>query len=314
MKLPIDPAALRDHAVDSRVERVWDRLETNLAGELGRSRAIGSSHRTRAYVAAALAAGFAAGVGVSNWPKTHAPSTPLAEHRATPASESAAAPREAAAAGRSEEALGQERRTPAESSTLPKANRRPDVGSVRRDARSDAPQAAPPWVVACANYDYDTAYELLEAQGAVASALQQATNDQRLCIASGSRQKNQSELAKVALQGVADDSADPDRAAIAAAQLARIYEDEGNVDEQRRYEQLKEIRSKGRLLTEPALCEKIKVQAEVGAHRTVLELARQYENQYPSGTCSANVQALEAHAKQKLAEVPLQDTDALPED
>jgi hypothetical protein len=157
-------------------------------------------------------------------------------------------------------------------------------------------------VLACASDDYERAVELLDAEGGVASVLANATNDQRLCLASGSRQRNQAELAKLALQRVADDSEDAERSAIAAAQLARIYEDEGNGDEQRRYEQLKEIRSKGRLLSESALCEKVKVQAEVGAHRSVLTLARQYEDQYPSGTCAATVEGLAKRARARLAE------------
>jgi hypothetical protein len=44
----------------------------------------------------------------------------------------------------------------------------------------------------------------------------------------------------------------------------------------------------------------------------VLELAQQYETQYPSGTCSATVEALVATAKAKLAEAPIEpepDTD-----
>lgn len=298
MKPSIDPSDLRDHAIEARVERVWERLESNLTGELGGPRARHASKRTGFYVAAALAAGFAGGIGVSNWPRSLGPSTPLAESRDAPPSREPSTASPSLAAGRRADTPALPRDSTSGPRPRASASARPGLTNAERGSSADA---APAWVVACANYDYDKAYELLDAQGGVGSALQQATNDQRLCLASGSRQRNQPELAKLALQGVADDSSDPDRAAIAAAQLARIFEDEGNTEEQRRYEQLKEIRSKGRLLSEPALCEKLKVQAEVGAHRTVLELARQYENQYPSGTCAATVQALEAAAKAKLA-------------
>jgi hypothetical protein len=173
---------------------------------------------------------------------------------------------------------------------------------VRRDKQSDAAPSAPAWVTACASFEYGKAFELLQKEADVSAQLRQATNEQRLCIATGSRAKNNANLAIEALEKVANDSNDPQRAALAAADLARIYGEQGNVAKQREYENLKEIRSKGALLSESALCEKIKIEAQTGRHRTVLELARQYSSQYPSGSCSQTVEKLEAEARAKLAE------------
>ena len=312
MKRPCEPSDLREHAVETRVERVWERLEGNLAGELGRGRTRRSATRTSLYVAAALAAGFAGGVGVASSQRSPVALTVLAEgvlaERGTRSvTQENASTTPIRAAGQPSESAHVAAADRSLSSAPVKSGARVTGLASRSSPRGGSANGLPAWTLACANYDYDKAYELLEADGGVAGALQVATNDQRLCLASGSRQRNQPEVAKVALQGVAEDSTDPDRAAIAAAQLARIFEEEGNVGEQRRYEQLKEIRSKGRLLSESALCEKVKVQAEVGAHRPEIELARQYENQDPSGTCAATVQALETTAKAKLvASLPVE--------
>jgi len=303
------PEDLRDHAVEARVERVWERLEDNLAGELGSARRPRASSRTTAYVAAALLVGFAAGVGSSTWRGGSSVVTSVGAPSREPASSGEAlrhTERATAAATSRDEAEGAqvEARTraaePRGSEGNPTNARQPKVSSA--EEHKPPASAAPAWMLACATDDYERAVELLDAEGGVASVLSGATNDQRLCLASGSRQRNQGDVAKLALQRVADDSEDSERSAIAAAQLARIYEDEGNDAEHRRYEQLKEIRSKGRLLSESALCEKIEVQAAVGAHRSVVSLARQYEDQYPSGTCAAKVETLGQRARAKLAE------------
>lgn len=299
---------LRDHAVEARVDRVWERLEGSLAMERGRLPARNGSYRMTAAVAAALLVGFVAGVGSSTWTAQGNGPSALAERtvEGTPPEPGVVTTPAASPAARE-----------AESTEVPNAPRR-DAGAPRpatasrartRAAHDGGAEMAPAasqaaWVLACTNDDYERAVELAEGEGGLAAALTNATNEQRLCLASGSRLRNQPDVAKLALQRVADDSDDPDRSAVAAAQLAQIYEDEGNGAEQRRYEELKEIRSKGRLLSESALCEKIQVQAGVGAHRTVLELARQYENQYPSGTCTATVAALVERARAKLAEAP----------
>jgi len=305
----LGPEDLRDHAVEARVDRVWERLEGNLSGELGRARQRRVTSRTTAYVAAALLVGFAAGVGSSSWRVGSAPLVGLTAPSRDPVSSveraGQAEPTTAAATSRDEAAGARVEESaragePHGSEGLASSARQRKVASEEEHKPTASP--APAWVLACASDDYERAVELLDAEGGVASVLSSATNDQRLCLASGSRQRNQAELAKLALQRVADDSEDLERSAIAAAQLARIYEDEGNGAEQRRYEQLKEIRSKGRLLSESALCEKIQVQAEVGAHRSVVGLAQQYEDQYPSGTCSATVEALAQRARTKLAE------------
>lgn len=309
MKLPLDRDALRDQAVEARVDRVWERLEGRLEGELGRS-VRGGTSAGHGRTALALAAGFALGLGVNRLPDSAPPTlaraAPLAETQ--PAGVAPSAPESSARADlATEPPPAEEAAAPA----APPAEPRPSVTALRRpartrtsDATTEGASATPAWAAACASYDYAKAFELLDAAGNVAAALQQATNDERLCIAAGSRQREQADVAKLALQRVLDDSDDADRGAIAAAQLARIYEEEGDFVEQRRYEQLKEIRSKGRLLSEAALCEKLQVQAGVGAHRSVLELAQQYENQYPSGTCSATVEALVAAAKAKLGAAP----------
>ncbi|MBM4359259.1 MAG: hypothetical protein FJ096_14250, partial [Deltaproteobacteria bacterium] len=307
MKLPIDRSGLRDQAVEARVDRIWERLEGRLHGEVGHTPR-SATKLTHARTMLGVAAGFALGLGVSRWPSpgdTRAERAPLAERPAT-ATEAAPTTRIEDETAGEQPPVRREPRVERERESTPRGARVVPEGG-RPPAREGNPEPTPAvsaWAAACSSFDYAKAFELLRAQGNVAAVLQQATNEQRLCIANGSRQHDQADIAKLALQRVVDDSDDADRGAIAAAQLARIYEEEGDVVEQRRFEQLKEIRSKGRLLSESALCEKIQVQAGVGAHRSVLELAQQYENQYPSGTCSATVEALVATAKAKLAEAP----------
>ena len=169
-----------------------------------------------------------------------------------------------------------------------------------RDKKSEGSQTLPAWASACAAYEYERAFELLDKQGDVSGALAHATNEQRQCIGSGARHKRV-DIAIEALKPLADDSSDKARALIATADLARIYEEKGNIEQQRVYEQRKEILSKGELLSEPALCEKIQLELQTGAYRTVLQYAEQYSAQYPSGSCTDTVNRAADEAKAKLA-------------
>lgn len=77
----IDREALRDHGDDARIDRVWERLERNLALEPKSPVASGPSRWP--LVSTALAAGFALGVGVAGWLwASDEPAAPVVMHPA----------------------------------------------------------------------------------------------------------------------------------------------------------------------------------------------------------------------------------------
>ena len=71
----IDPGSLRDHADEARIERVWDRIEHDLASRIDRTGPRGASSRrssTLVYLAAAASfAAFGGGLllGKATWDK-----------------------------------------------------------------------------------------------------------------------------------------------------------------------------------------------------------------------------------------------------
>ena len=159
--------------------------------------------------------------------------------------------------------------------------------------QTDAPPAE--WMKACAAFDYAKAAELLGEQGVA-----QANNAEHLmCIATGHQALQHGSVAINLYQQVIQQYADSHYAFQAAHHLANIYRASGNSAEHARYAQLARELSKGALLTEPALCQKIQQEGEAQNDDKVLALSKRYSEQYPDGPCSDTVESLLAEANKR---------------
>ncbi len=159
----------------------------------------------------------------------------------------------------------------------------------------DAPQTAA-WIAACQQDDYALAVELLNHEPSGAAAVLANVTSARLlsCIASGHRANKNSEAAKKILHRVMTDHSTDRYAALAAAELERIYRREGNKEKELELADLRRLLDEAKLLpeSEGELCKLIQAKATAGDSEAVVTLGEKYRSEYPDGECRENVERL----------------------
>jgi hypothetical protein len=94
------------------------------------------------------------------------------------------------------------------------------------------------------------------------------------------------------LERLANGTGSDSERATFAGDLARIYKKRGELDKAQHYDALNQELSKGRILTERGLCDKVQADAKAGKHADVVRIGAVYLAQFPTGECIPTVKAL----------------------
>jgi len=182
-------------------------------------------------------------------------------------------------------------------------------------ATEEVPQVAA-WIAACQQDDYKLAVELLNREPSGAAAvLANVTSPYLLsCIASGHQENKDSDAAKQVLHRILTDHSADRRAALAAAELERIYRREGNKEKAQELADLRRLLDEAKVLpeSEDELCKQIQTEAEAGNAEAVVTLGEKYRSEYPDGECRENVERLIGIAEAQRAQAPPADDGSDP--
>ncbi len=288
----VPPELLGDVADDARIERGWLRLQDDLEfstadqDDRRRSRHSGGHFPRWAFAAAAGVACFYAGWQLAprqtTGPVTLAPA--VDDHtRNTPRPSLDAVGNVAVGPPSGIGPAQQERpaRRPLNEPSPPRSDTPSSVGSA-------TVHAVAPWMTACDQGDFARAVELFEATGSASGDVAH-TPAQLMCLSSGNETHGKSLAAIAVLERVIRAHPDDPYAVAAASNLARIHQAAGDDTKARHYRQLAQKLSKGSLLSEAALCNKIREAADAKLGAPLRRLSERYETQFPHGPCSENI-------------------------
>lgn len=286
----IEPAMLRDHAEAARVDRIWRRLESNVAVPTPPKRSFSLAW------APALAAGLVVGFLVGHNtlpPETTAPNSLVAE----PTSLEPAGPREQRSTPQSQaeepeqrsEHRQQQRRVarrvnpsedPADS---PDFFVEPPVVASSAPAVLRLPPAPPRWLQLADRGEYQHAYQALEEHGGFDVVLLQASADELMILVDVARATGNRGRAIQALRRVTRSFVSDPNAPIAAMTLGRMLMQAGDHKGASEAFLLYRRLSPEGDFAEDALASDIQAAVEEGNLERAQALAKQYETDFPDG-------------------------------
>ena len=274
---------LRDHGVDARVDRIWERLETEISGS-PRRRFAGSS----GWVVVS-AATFALGILVGSRFTGQEP-MPVTALGAEPARLlSPAAP----PATGSPSAEATHELPPSRPSRRASAARRTETGTVAPVAPPEEVPAKDPseWQHLADQGEYVQALAALESSGGFDAALANATADELMSLVDVARATGQRDRAVLALRRiVSEHGADPD-APVAAWMLGNELSKAHDLAGAEQAFGIYRALSPGGDFAEDALARQIDMAAEQGKTDHARKLAEQYLKEFPDGPRTADIQA-----------------------
>ncbi len=310
-KLPeLDASALRDHGTDERVDRIWQRLESDLTTEPARPRGV------IWWAPAALVIVFGSGVFVgARWFRAEPPLPSMAAERPAYGDEPVRAPE-----------------TPATPTPNVPENDPPSVGETlaptpRRAPMSDEPvsspveleQTAPPtaslppagppdWQRLAQQGEYAAARRALDHAGGFDVALARAPAEQLMSLVDVARATGQRARALQALRQVVDRfPADPN-APLAAWTLGNMLERGGDrAGAAKAYAAYRALSPTGDF-AEDALARQVEAAVEQSNLELAKKLSEQYEKDFPNGRRLHELRA--AVAKLAGTEAPVSAGDA----
>jgi TolA-binding protein len=271
--------ALRDHGTEERVDRIWQRLEGDLAV---------SRPRRNVMFWAPAAAAIVFGLGVFVGARWFAVTTPL------PTTVAAEPPSEP------NEVLPSQGPVPSpeeQQETYPSVPLKrapiPVIGVAGAPAILGEPVTPPPttllvpttptWQVHADNGDYEPAWTALEAQGGFDSVLGKASADQLMLLYEMAVFKKQSGRAMQALRAVVDYVPNDSNAHMAAYQLGAALQKAGdNAGADKYFAIARALNPKGDF-AEDALARQIQAAAAQGNVELTKKLSEQYEKDFPNG-------------------------------
>jgi TolA-binding protein len=286
----IPPDLLRDHGVDARVERVWERLQVSLPS---------ASRRRRPSVGAGLAVALAAatfGLGVFVGARfSRGEPAPFASLGAEPAE--GPKPVQPAPLSAGAPSIAARDVPPARQARHSVATRRADTVSpgVMPEPEPVAPStpAAPAaWQHLADEGKYTDALAALEEAGGFDAALRDATADQLMSLVDVARATGQRERAVLALRRiVSEHGADPN-APVAAWMLGNELAKAHDLASAEQAFAMYRALSPNGDFAEDALARQIDMAVEQGNQDHARRLAEQYLKEFPDGPRTADIQAL----------------------
>jgi TolA-binding protein len=280
---------LRDHGVDARVDRVWNRLERDLDGVRTRPRRL-EAHRSALAFAAVT---FALGVVVGTRFGDVAP-VPVAALAAEPSrAVGAAATTPLAQAAPAVSGVAEE--------VAPKARRavavqRPFAPSQPEPEPSPVPEPLPAvaiaeWPRLAEEGQYQQALESIEASGGFESALAGASADQLMSLVDIARATGQRDRGVLALRRIVTEHASDPNAPVAAWMLANeLAKSRDLAGAEHAFATYRALSPSGDF-AEDALARQVDMAAEQGSLERAKRLAGQYLKEFPDGPRSADIQA-----------------------
>jgi hypothetical protein len=174
-------------------------------------------------------------------------------------------------------------------------------------------QARPAWMEACDRGDYERAAQLIAQEpGGASTALANVTSAGLLaCIGTGHEIAGNPDAAIATHERTLRESSDKQYRAAAAAYLARLYRQKGELDMASHYQNVFQEESKGALLSPEGLCNKIQAAHKVDDRQEVARLSRLYRQQFPDGDCIDTIAKVEAELQAKGEPEPLPPTDPI---
>ncbi|HVU05561.1 MAG TPA: hypothetical protein VHE30_27625 [Polyangiaceae bacterium] len=298
----ISSELLKEHGVDARVDRVWERLSRDLSPARRRERWAATALASAAVVGATFASGVFVGAHFS----THDPA-PLAALEAEPA----AAPRPVAPKAEpnalpSRAAAETPHGRPARHSLSTR------VVDVAPESPVEAPEPAPvgrsgpaEWQRLADEGEYARALESLEASGGFEGALRDATVDQLMSLVDVARATGQRDRAIVALRRVVSEHGADPSAPVAAWMLgSELAKGSDPAAAEQAFALYRALSPNGDF-AEDALARQIDMAALQGNVDHEKKLAEQYLKEFPDGPRSADIQArLEQWAREPSPERP----------
>jgi hypothetical protein len=309
-RLPeISPAALRDHGDEERIERIWRRLESDLATAPARPRA------ALWWAPAAVFIVFGAGVIVgARWSKSEiGPATARVEAEPRGAGEEpASAPDERAAEpiepAEQPEPLRQRRML------APPPAPSPEIEAPPAPTSALVPSGPPEWHRLAQTGDLRAARAVLERQGGFEPALAGASPDQLMSLADIARDAGLAARAIQALRKVVQQFPGDPNAPIAALNLGQLLRKAGDREgAAQAFGLYRSLSPKGEF-AEDALARQVEVAVEQGNLEQAQKLADQYGKDFPNGRRLAEIRAQIAKLSGEPAEGPGSEPPAGSED
>lgn len=286
-KVPrIEPSHLRDHAADARVDRVWSRLESELAPQGRGPRA------TRWLVPAALVATFAGGIAVGS--RMRPESTPLAlSAEALPAGEQAVATSAQSLPAEPSAEAPPKRREPMPVRSVPVIARSPELvppAPASALALAPAPAVVEDWQRLANQGDYEGARAAIVSQGGFSSVLERASADALMTLQEVARATGERAIALRALRRVVEKFPGDPNAPVAAYTLATQLQRSGDrTGAAEAFGAYRRLSPKGEF-AEDALVRELDAAIERGDAARAEELAAQHARDYPNGRRRADIE------------------------
>lgn len=291
--LPEIPAsALRDHGADERLDRVWQRIESDLDSSRPRPR------HAWLWAPAALVIVFGSGVFVgARWVRPAPVATPLTPEPALVGDEGmrpGQAPLSAEPGKVDEPQHNKEKKSSVPPGVLAPGEPAPVPGEQSAPPTASLPpvQAAPEWQVLADRDDYAAAWKAVESQGGFDSVLAKAQSAaQLMSLVDVARANGQRGAAIQALRAVVEKHSGDPRAALAAYTLGDLLEKAG--DRQgaaKAYAAYRTLSPKGDF-AEDALARQIDAAIAQGNVDLAKQLADQYAKDFPTGRRLGEIRA-----------------------
>lgn len=315
--------ALRNHGTDDAVDRIWQRLEGDLAQSRPRSRGL------MVWAPASFAIVFALGIVVgARWFSVTQP--PLASVAPEPVPESnELVPTQAPSQPGTEEQKVIHSEAPVKRSPMSVPLGAAGAAATSTDVLLSpppttllVPQGPPQWETLASNSDYKAAWDALGQGSGFDSLLVRASADQLMNLSDIARQVKQGGRAMQALRAVIDRYPNDPNAQVAAYTLSQMLEKAGDHAGSAKYAGLYRSLSPKGDFAEDALIQQIKSAVAQGDVEVAKKLSEQYEKDYPNSKRLDDVRALvgkskpDSGAKKKAApapeEAPVDDEEEAP--
>lgn len=297
----ISKELLREQADEDRIDRIWERLDRDLAAESRPPRRLSRVHSV-AFAAATFAAGI--GVGARWFAKEPAPLPMFAAEPEAPGPGAVAAERPTTAAAASPE--GRRENQPSRRMPSP---RRPDLAlPVAPVSEPIGPPPAAPladWRRLADEGQYAQALSALEASGGFDAALRDASADQLMSLVDVARATGQRNRAITALRRVVSEHGSDPNAPVAAWMLGNeLAKTHDLASAEQAFAMYRALSPNGDF-AEDALARQIDMAVEQAHVEHARKLAGQYIKEFPNGPRTAEIQAqLEAWTREAPVSSP----------
>jgi TolA-binding protein len=280
---------LRDHGVDARVDRGWDRLEKELDGTRARPRRLEAHRGAFGFAAVTFALGVLVGTRFGD--AAPAPIAALAAEPFRAVGAAATTPQAQAAPALSsmaEQVAPKARRAVALQRSFTPSRPEPEPAPAPEPV---VPAAVAEWPRLAEEGQYEQALASIEVSGGFESALAGASADQLMSLVDIARATGQRDRGVLALRRIVAEHASDPNAPVAAWMLANeLAKSRDLAGAEQAFATYRALSPSGDF-AEDALARQVDMAAEQGSLERAKRLAGQYLKEFPDGPRSSDIQA-----------------------